>query len=123
MKVINAALILIILSGCGQNKIQVNEKTKKVGIRNFTSKGPENHSANWYYIRSVNAPRDKGYYFESKKTVENFTNANFVYYDSRPEELNKIYPLQEKIILVNAKDLPENIQQSVAGLESISVRE
>ncbi len=50
-------------------------------------------------------------------------NSNFVYYNSRPDKLNEIYPLKEKIILVNAKDLPANIRQSAAGLESISVRE
>ena len=122
MKLINTVLLLVILSGCGQNAIQLPQRSK-IGIHSFTSGDPENQAVNWYYIRNINASGDKGYYFESEKPVENFTNVHFVYYNSRPDKLNEIYPLKEKLILVNAKDLPVNIQQSLADLESISVRE
>ncbi len=116
-------LLLMILSACGQNKIQATKKTKKISIHILSSESVDSPAANWYYIRKMNASRDKGFYLESKEPVQNFINTNFVYYNSRPDKLNEIYPLKEKIILIDAEDLPPNIQQSVAGLESISVWE
>ena len=79
--------------------------------------------SSWYYIKNIHGTGNKGYYFESKKPVKNFSDANFVYLDSRPDELNELYSVKEKIILVYPKDLPENVQQNVSELESLSVSE
>ena len=123
MKLIITAFLLAILSGCGQNQIQVKEKSKKIGIHIFTPKALENQPLKWYYIRDINGSGNKGYYFESEKTVENFTEVNFVYYDTRPDKFEELYPVKEKLLLVNPNNLPENVQQSIAELESISVSE
>ncbi len=121
MKIIKIVLVLVILSACGQNKIQATKKIKKISVHILTSDGMNSQAANWYYIRNRNTSRDKGYYFESKEPVQNFVHTNFIYYNARPDKLNEIYPLKEKIILVNAGELPQSMQQSIADLESISV--
>ncbi len=122
MKIIKTVLLLVILSACGQSNIERNEKIKKITIHTFSSGSVDDNKANWYYIRNRNAYGDKGYYLESEKQLENFANANFVYYDSKPDKFRESYPLREKIMLVDAKALPANVQQSIADLESISVK-
>jgi len=101
--------------------MKVNEKSRKISIHIFTSGMPGDQPSNWYYIKNIHGTGNKGYYFESKKLIENFSDANFVYLDSRPDKLNELYLLKEKIILVYPKDLPENVQQNISELESLSV--
>ena len=86
-------------------------------ILTFTSEGVRN----WYYIRNINKPEEAGYYLESNKPVENFRDVIFIYYSMRPIELNGQYLSGEKIILTDPKSLPENIQQSIAELESVNI--
>jgi hypothetical protein len=121
MKLLNMVLLLTILSACGRNQIKSNEKSRKIGIHIFTSKMPGDDLSNWYYIKNINGAGNNGYYFESKKPVENFSDANFVYLVARPEKLNELYSVKEKIVLVYPKDLPGNVQQSISELESLSV--
>jgi hypothetical protein len=121
MKLLNIVLLLIILSGCGQDQMKVNEKSRKIGIHIFTSEMSGDQPSNWYYIKNIHGTGNKGYYFESKKLIENFSDANFVYLDSRPDKLNELYSAKEKIVLVYPKDLPENVQQNISELESVSV--
>ena len=123
MKLLNSVLLLVILSGCGQNQMKVNEKSRKIGIHVFKSGMAGDQPSNWYYIKNIHGSGNKGYYFESKKPVENFGDANFVYLDSMPDELNELYPLKEKIILVYPRDLPESVQQNISELESLTVNE
>jgi hypothetical protein len=116
MTLLHTVTILILLSGCQQKKINPNGRCKKIAMRTFISDG----ITNWYYIR-INEPGEKGYYLASGQPVSDFSNANFIYYNMRPIEFRGQYLSKEKIILVNAKDLPKNIQQSMAELESISI--
>jgi hypothetical protein len=97
----------------------LSERFKKIVIRSFT--GLNNETPNWYYIRNINEPGEKGYYLKSEKPVKDFKEENFIYYNVRPIEFKEQCLSNEKIILVNAKDLPKNIQQSMAELESISI--
>jgi hypothetical protein len=122
MKLLNTVLLLVLLSGCGQDQMKVNEKSRKIGIHIFTSGMSGDKPSNWYYIKNIHGAGNKGYYFESKKPVENFSDADFVYLDSRPDKLNELYLVKEKIILVYPKDLPENVQHNISELESLSVR-
>jgi hypothetical protein len=121
MKLFSTVIIFILLQGCKQNKDNPNGRYKKIAIRTFTGEGINNETPNWYYIRNINEPGEKGYYFESKKPVKDFYGVNFIYYNRRPPEFKEQYPSNEKIILVDTKDLPENIQQSMAELESLSI--
>ncbi len=123
MKIIITVVLLAILSACSQSNVERNEKIKKISIHTFSAGDGDDNRAYWYYIRNRNAHGDKGYYLQSQKPLENFAKANFVYYDSKPDKFREAYPLKEKIILINAKDLPINVQQSISDLESISVRE
>ena len=123
MKLLNVILLLAILPACGRHQIKLNEKSRKIGIHIFTSKMPDDDPSNWYYIKNINGTGDNGYYFESKKLVENFGDANFMYLDVRPDKLNELYSVKEKIILVNPEELPENVQQNSFELESVSVNE
>lgn len=123
MKIITVVSLLVLLSACSQNNIRSNKKSRKVGVHNFISKAPAKQMVNWYYIRNENTSGEKGYYFESKTPLENFIQSDFVYYDSKPEQLNKLYPLKEKIILVEVKNLPPNLQRDAADLESITVND
>jgi hypothetical protein len=123
MKLLNTVLLVVILSGCSQDQMKVNEKSRKIGIHIFTSVMPDDQPSTWYYIKNIHESGGKGYYFESEKLVENFSDANFVYLDSRPDKLNKLYLGREKIILVHPKDLPKNVQQKIPELESLSVSE
>ncbi|MEO6638368.1 MAG: hypothetical protein ABIN25_08830 [Ginsengibacter sp.] len=122
MKIITTVLLFAILSSCSHSNNKI-EKIRRIGIHTFSSVSQGGNQVNWYYIRNRDSPGEKGYYLLSEKPLENFANANFVYYDSKPEKLMQSYPLKEKIMLVNANDLPANVQQSIADLESTSVSE
>lgn len=123
MKIIITVFLLSILSACNFGNNSQVKKIKKIGIHTFSSEGSGDNAANWYYIRDINGHGENGYYLESQTPLVNFAHENFVYCDSTPEEFNSSYPLKEKLMLVNAKDLPANVQQSIADLESISVSE
>ena len=60
---------------------------------------------------------------ETEKPVKDFNTVNFIYYNMRPIEFKEQHPSNEKIILVDPKDLPKNIQQSMTQLESLSISE
>lgn len=117
MKLLGSIMILVILQACQQKKIGLNVRCKKMVIRTFTSEG----IMNWYYIRNINKPGEGGYYLESKNPVKNFKDAIFIYYDMRPIIFNGQYLSGEKIILTDPKSLPENLQQSIAELESVNI--
>ena len=117
IKLLGSIMLLVILQACQQKKISINTRCKKMVIRTFTSEG----ITNWYYIRNINKPEEGGYYLESKKPIENFKDVIFIYYSMRPIELNRQYLSGEKIILTDPKSLPENIQQSIAELESVNI--
>ena len=117
MKLLGGIMILVTLHACQQKKISLNVQCKKMVIRTFTSES----IMNWYYIRNINKPGEGGYYLESKKPVKNFKDASFIYYDMRPIVFNGQYLSGEKIILTDPKSLPENLQQSIAELESVNI--
>ena len=54
MKLVNTVMILVLLSGCQQKKINLSGRCKKIAIRTFISEG----ITNWYYIR-INEPGKK----------------------------------------------------------------
>ena len=113
---------IFIRPGCQQKKINLGERSKKIPIRTFTGEGINNET-NWYYIRTINEPGENGYYLESKNPVKDFRDVNFIYYNMRPIEFKEQYLSNEKIILVDPKDLPKNIQHRMAELESLSISE
>ncbi len=122
MKLLATIIILILLSGCQQKKINLNDRCKKIAIRTFTAEDINNETR-WYYIRNINETGEEGYYLKSEKPVKDFNNVNFIYYSMRPIEFKGQYFSKEKIILVDPKDLPVNIKQSMSELESLSISE
>ena len=117
MKLSLVIVMLTLSSGCHQSEDFLAPKSRKIVIHTFTGEG----MTRWYYIKKVNGTGGDGYYLQSEEPVANFNNANFIYCKMRPNEFKEHYPSNEKIILVDAKDLVKGLQKSNMELESLTI--
>ena len=112
------SIIIFLFFSCKPDVVPT-EKIRKIAVHTFTGKGEQGEITNWFYIKNVADRGFSGYYLESTSKVTNFKQSQFFYSKIRPPKFEAQYASGEKVQLLDPKDLPDNILNDSADLESV----